>query len=235
MQNNGESLWNEVKPVFMIVGAIIIWVISFILFIVGLRFNQALMVWGRDLTIPVSAGIATVITIVEMSLVDSVLDDEKDWILIGIGIACYILGITVGYLALMSLLSLADPRLQKVVSITLAFIFEVGPERLLLAGLRRLNISFNLRGLFNSFGRPKSGKNQQRQRQQQIEAQQRQQQIAAQQRQAQQQAQQQRYTVPAHLQQSSRTPLVPRPGNNRAHTIGSLGTLDDSDIQEEQE
>jgi hypothetical protein len=209
MRNNGESIWTTTKPILLIIGAVIVWAISFILFVVGLQFSRPIVMWGHDLTVPVSAGIAVVMTIMEVAFVDSVMDDEKDWMLGALSAACYILGTTVGYLALMSLLSLGDPMLQKVVAGTLSFIFEVAPERMLVWGLRKMDIDIDfskITRMFQSRQQPRRPQNQPRPQNQTRPVQ-----------------PVRPYQAPKSPVTSNRTPRVQRPGMS-AHTIGSNPT-----------
>jgi hypothetical protein len=155
MTTESESAYNVTKPFMLIITALVTGTISFILFIVGLSFAKPVILWGHDITIAIAAGISFVITMIELSFNDAILDDEKDWIILLIGAAAYLLGISVGYVALMNLLDLGIPLMEKIASITLSVIFEVAPERLLIMGLRRLDIRWSdiPRRISSSFAR----------------------------------------------------------------------------------
>jgi hypothetical protein len=233
MTTESESAYNVSKPFMLIITAMVTGAISFVLFIVGLSFAKPVILWGHDITVAIAAGISFVITMIELSFNDAILDDEKDWIILLIGGAAYLLGISVGYVALMNLLDLGIPLMEKIASITLSVIFEVAPERLLIMGLRRLDIRWSdiPRRISASFSRARNKSSNNRSSQNQN-------------RRSQNNNNQSTRPVvtqsPAYREaitttQSQRTPKVQRPGvSNRAvydpatyHTLGQQNPMED--------
>lgn len=96
------------------------------------------MTWaGIDFAIPVALIISMVNTIFQIAWNDK-RDDIWEW---GLWVASYVVGISSNYMGLILVLNMSDPMMEKILSLSLGAMIEIGPEKLLLRGLRELKAS----------------------------------------------------------------------------------------------
>lgn len=152
--NKSESVWTDtIKPLVMIGASVATWVVSMVFFVVGFSFGSQMMFGNFNVGFPVSITIGLILTAIELAWNEEK-EDVLDW---GIWLFAYGLGIASNYYGLTIVLGMSDPNVEKIIAGLLGTLIEIAPERMLIRGLRNINI--NLPTLIRSIGKGKGPKN----------------------------------------------------------------------------
>lgn len=155
MNSRGRDMWGDnIKPIVMILAAMATWVVSMIFFVVGFSFGSQMYFGNYDVAFPLAITTGLILTAIELAWNEEK-EDILDW---AIWLFAYGLGIASNYYGLTLILGMADPNVEKIIAGLLGALIEIAPERMLIRGMRNLNIHIDLRGMLrslNGFGKKK--------------------------------------------------------------------------------
>jgi len=153
MSNNQYyEWWRDNKPLLALVPAVVFWMVSMIFFVVGLRFNNPLLVFGKDVSTIVAVALTISNTVIQ--IIGNEQESDRMGIALWIGwIASYVLGIGTNISGLASVLSVQSVNLEWAIAFGLGTMIEVLPERLLVMFLRTWTGSAKLKA-FRPQNRP---------------------------------------------------------------------------------
>lgn len=133
--NKYYEMWKRQKPLLSLVPAIIFWFVSMVFFVFGLSFKNPIVLLGADLTTFIAISLSVSNTIIQVIGNDQEAEGLGVALMLG-WMASYALGIGTNVVGLLSVLSIADSRLEWVIAIGLGTMIEVLPERLLVQFLK---------------------------------------------------------------------------------------------------
>lgn len=125
--------YKERKSYMRLVAAVVYWVASMIFFIIGFSFSNPIVIFGKDISVPLAVALSLVNTIIQVSGND---DDKMDFIDKVVWVASYVLGIVTNYIGLLAFLNMADGNLEKLIAASLGTMIEILPERMLIKFLK---------------------------------------------------------------------------------------------------
>ncbi len=132
MSNQYYTWWKNNKSMLSLVPAIIFWVSSMLFFIVGMSFENPMIVFGRDVSIAIAIALSLSNTIIQV--IGN--DEELDGVMKAVWLSSYALGIGTNVYGLMIILNMSNQVLEAIVSISLGVMIEVSPERLVVQFLK---------------------------------------------------------------------------------------------------
>jgi hypothetical protein len=136
VEDSMDGNWYRMKPYLLIIGSCLLWVVSFIMFVVGLKFNRPLMFGNWEVSLFVASVMSITLTVIQISFNDADMDEKS--MMFYVGLASYVLGIFADYNGISQIMSIEPFYMKSIVSLALAFIVEVSPEFLLLNGLSQI-------------------------------------------------------------------------------------------------
>lgn len=135
MSNKYYDWWKSNKPLMALVPAIVFWLVSMIFFVVGLKFNNPILIFGTDISMAIAIALTVSNTLIQ--IIGNEQEAEGMGTALWIGwIASYILGIGTNIVGLLSILDIANSNLEWGIAFGLGTIIEVLPERLLVLFLK---------------------------------------------------------------------------------------------------
>lgn len=133
--------YKEIKNWARVAVSLIYWAASMIFFVVGFSFSNPIVIFGKDVSVPLAVALSIANTIIQISGNG---DEDKDLIDNVIWFASYILGISTNYIGLTMLLNMNDPNLERVIAGSLGTMIEVLPERMLVKFLKEVKFKVKL-------------------------------------------------------------------------------------------
>jgi hypothetical protein len=127
--------WRKNKPMFSLVPAIIFWVTSVIFFVVGMSFDNPMLLFGTDVSMYIAIALSLAITFIQILGNDA---SDMDFIEKVVWLASYALGIATNVYGLMTVLQFTNHSLEVITSVSLGIIIEVSPERFLIRFLKSM-------------------------------------------------------------------------------------------------
>lgn len=132
---NYYSEWKKIKKLLSLVPMIVFWLASMVFFVVGMSFDNPMIIFRRDVSMAIAVGLALSITAIQVIGNDN---DDMDSTTRVIWIASYVLGIGTNIYGLSIVLSISNPLLEWVVCTSLGVMIEVSPEKFFVQFLRGL-------------------------------------------------------------------------------------------------
>jgi len=127
--------YKEIKNWARVAVSLIYWAASMIFFVVGFSFSNPIVIFGKDVSVPLAVALSIANTIIQISGNG---DEDKDLIDNVIWFASYVLGVSTNYIGLTMLLNMNDPNLERVIAGSLGTMIEVLPERMLVKFLKEV-------------------------------------------------------------------------------------------------
>lgn len=135
MDNKYYAWWKENKPFLALFPAVVFWFVSIIFFMVGLKFNNPIVFFGRDLSSTIAIMLSISNTVIQVIGNDQ--EQEGLGFALWIGwIGSYTLGIGTNVVGLLSILQIDNAILEWSIAIGLGSMIEVLPERLVVQFLK---------------------------------------------------------------------------------------------------
>jgi len=167
--NNYGGWWKENKASLSLFPALFFWVVSVIFFIVGLKFENPIFLFGKDLSMVIAIGLSISNTFIQILGNDQEGDEMGLAMWLG-WVGSYMLGIGTNVAGLYSVFAIQPTWLRWTISIGLGTMIEVLPERLFVKFLQSIKVKSK------NNNQQQNSNNNHRQQQQQNNNQQRQQQ-----------------------------------------------------------
>lgn len=152
MSNKYYDWWKSNKPFMSLIPAVIFWAVSMIFFMVGLKFDNPIFVFGKDMSLAIAVSLSMSNTIIQIIGNEQESDNMGAALWMG-WMASYLLGIGTNIVGLRTVLSVENTVLEWSIAIGLGTMIEVLPERLLVQFLK----TFEGKKM-PSFGNPGKGK-----------------------------------------------------------------------------
>lgn len=135
MSNKYNDWWQDNKLFLSLFPAFVFWAVSIIFFMVGLRFQNPIVLWGWDASTAIAISLSVSNTIIQ------IIGNEKEQEGLGMAlwmgwVASYVLGIGTNVVGLLAVLSIDNVVLEWSIAIGLGTMIEVLPERLLVQFLK---------------------------------------------------------------------------------------------------
>lgn len=131
---NYYKWWHDNKPKFALLPALLFWLVSGLFFIIGLSFENPMVLYGVDFSTPIAIALALSITIIQVIGNDQ---DENTGFIMKIGwYASYVLGIGTNVNGLLMVFNIPNEILEWSIALSLGTMIEVLPERLLVTFLK---------------------------------------------------------------------------------------------------
>lgn len=138
MSNKYYDWWKKNKPFLSLVPALIFWVVSILFFMVGLRFENPVVVFGRDMGTTIAIALSLSNTIIQIIGNDQEQEDMGVALWLG-WMGSYLLGVGTNVVGLLTILSIENSILEWGIALGLGTMIEVLPERLLVQFLKTFN------------------------------------------------------------------------------------------------
>lgn len=135
MSNKYYFWWKSNKPLLALFPAIVFWFTSMLFFMVGLRFNNPILVLGWDASTTIAVLLTLSNTFIQIIGNDQEADNMGMALYIG-WIASYLLGVGTNVVGLLAILDVQNGNLEWAIALGLGTIIEVLPERLLVMFLK---------------------------------------------------------------------------------------------------
>jgi len=135
MSNKYYDWWKQNKPFLSLIPAVVFWLVSMIFFMVGLKFNDPIYIFGKDVSLLIAVSLSVSNTIIQ--IIGNEQEQESMGVALWMGwMASYMLGIGTNVVGLMTVLSIGNVWLEWIIAIGLGTMIEVLPERLLVQFLK---------------------------------------------------------------------------------------------------
>lgn len=127
--------WNENKMATAPLASAVLWAISVVCFVFGLKFDSPMIAFGYNIGTIIAFALAMCNTIIQ--LIGNGMEFRRDdGVFRAIWIASYVLGISSNTNTLMQLVGMSSWWLEWAVSLSLGTIIEIAPEKLIILYLR---------------------------------------------------------------------------------------------------
>lgn len=139
MNNNKYyQWWKDNKSFLSLIPAAIFLVVSMAFFVVGLKFENPIVLFGKDLSMWIAVSLSLSNTVIQ------IIGNEKEAEGMGMPLyvgwlASYALGIGTNIYGIMSIVSISNVYLEWIVACTLGTMIEVLPEKLFVQFLKELS------------------------------------------------------------------------------------------------
>jgi len=135
MSNKYYDWWKDNKPFLSLIPAVVFWVVSMIFFMVGLRFDNPIVIFGKDASLAIAVSLSISNTIIQ------IIGNEQEQDGLGVALwlgwmASYALGIGTNIVGLLTVFSIDNVYLEWIIAAGLGTMIEVLPERLLVQFLK---------------------------------------------------------------------------------------------------
>jgi len=114
MSNKYYDWWKENKPFLSLIPAVVFWAVSMIFFMVGLKFNNPVVVFGKDASVVIAVSLSISNTIIQ------IIGNEQEQDSMGVALwmgwmASYALGIGTNVVGLLTVLSIDNVYLEWII------------------------------------------------------------------------------------------------------------------------
>lgn len=128
-ENMYVKLWRENKNYLSLIPAIVFLAVSMVFFIVGLRFENPVMLFGYDMSTLIAVSLSVSNTIIQ------IIGNEREKEGMGLALhagwlGSYLLGIGTNIYGILQIITMQNSYLELIVAVSLGSMIEVLPEKL---------------------------------------------------------------------------------------------------------